>query len=322
MRINTLPTILELLGSGILALSLSTSALAADQEVCEPDTCPKGFVCEQMPQPCLAIACVDDACDSSCGSSTTTACVRASCEADVDCGADMVCATFENESCSEDAAPCAVDETCPRVVDTPCTTETVRECTPKWELPCATAADCGEGFTCVESIIQWCSGGASVVDTASGGADDSAEPTECGSDPTGEFYCKVVETACTVDGDCPENWTCVANPNGMCWADTDGNSGCDVPDPARLCQPPYSDREYFGGLNLAGEAAGIGSATNGLSDNGVPATSDGTPEAGTEPSSNEPQSGCSIGPTLTGPASSASAWLLGLLAVLGIRRRS
>ncbi|MBN1605770.1 MAG: hypothetical protein JW940_04015 [Polyangiaceae bacterium] len=83
---------------------------------------------------------------------------------------------------------------------------------------------------------------AAAEDVAAEGDVAVAPPPDeqCGCEPTGEFACEVVETACTTDSDCPADWTCEDNPMGSCWADSEGNSGCTPADPARLCQPPYS----------------------------------------------------------------------------------
>jgi MYXO-CTERM domain-containing protein len=124
------------------------------------------------------------------------------------------------------------------------------------------------------------SGGASSVDVPlpaddgavsdTGAAEDPSEPVgdtatapppddQCGCEATGEFACEIVETACTKDSDCPADWTCQDNPMGSCWESSDGTSGCTQADPAKLCQPPYSD---LGGGYGRGEAS-TGATTGG-----------------------------------------------------------
>ena len=83
---------------------------------------------------------------------------------------------------------------------------------------CASDTDCSSGFTCVKG---WSSGGCS-------------DPTLCPTptpvqDPTG--WCERAPITCTTDTDCPSFLRCVANQNGTCWVDSNGNTGCDPVDP-------------------------------------------------------------------------------------------
>lgn len=171
-------------------------------------------------------------------------------------------------------------------VETPeCTTTTTQQCVARYQLPCTTASDCGPGFTCEEQQSCWCSGstpasgpaadgseGSSVaptrvtsgpsalsvasgaVSSSDGSKDSDAKPVDvsvdapdCGCAPTGTFECRLQTIACTADVDCPSGLVCVENPNGYCWASSDGTSGCTTPDPAKVCQPRY----YQGGVGVS-----------------------------------------------------------------------
>src|SRR5690606_31419945 len=62
----------------------------------------------------------------------------------------------------------------------------------------------------------------------------------CECSPSGVKSCRMIEQACTADTDCPSGWTCVDNPEGVCWSRPDGDTGCTPADPPKLCFPPYS----------------------------------------------------------------------------------
>jgi hypothetical protein len=175
---------------------------------------------------------------------------------------------------------------------------------------------------------------------------------QCGCEPTGEFACKVVETACTQDSDCPADWTCEDNPMGVCWADSQGNSGCTPADPAKLCQPPYSD------LGGGGYYDGVSGGTTGAIDlgrddgesNGAQAPQAADPGADGSAASGDPGpaaeapedadeqgampeegdstagtsaagGGCSVSAS-TGRTSQFGLMLVAAIAALGLRRRS
>jgi MYXO-CTERM domain-containing protein len=111
---------------------------------------------------------------------------------------------------------------------------------PKYDLPCQTADDCGDGFTCVHEQSCECSGGSAAADAGvatSGGGSNPGTPTPAPSgsgsskpapapapipvpDPAPDCTCTTSATArceaksivCTTDAVCPSGWTCVAEP--------------------------------------------------------------------------------------------------------------
>ena len=146
-------------GATLLAALGVTRAALAD-EACGDVTCPKGFECEITTLGCPLIACAEgDECEP-CVPEEIGTCVPVPCTSDESCGPHMVCAEQDRVSCSAVSKPaCAEGEECIEPdIEPECETTTVSQCVPQWELPCTSAADCGEGFTC-EPIMQCaCSG--------------------------------------------------------------------------------------------------------------------------------------------------------------------
>lgn len=312
-------------------VALATAAVfvpakAFAQQACGDTTCPTGFTCQTASSACPAIACQDGAPDCKpCTPSTSYFCVAAECNSDAECGAHMVCAAHEtvecptvpptgrcapNTNCTEPAAP-AEDRA------TSCTTKTVSRCTPRWELPCRTASDCGEGFACKERESCTCSGGAAVgggagTPTTGGGSSGSsggsgstgatsgaAAPTatdapardpgttssdggstSCTCAPTGTFACEVTIKACTADADCPTDWTCRDNPQGACSSDSSGERTCTPADPAKVCMPPYfSVSRGTGGVAVGEDSTPGGAPPQGEPTTGTPAPVPGATDA-------------------------------------------
>lgn len=267
------------------------------QAECGDTTCDAGYECVSFQSSCLVIACPEgEKCDFECEPSEQFYCQRAECTDDSECGDHMVCATHERYNCPETDFACDPDGPCEEPEKVECTPEEYSECTPRWELPCEEASDCGEGFACETQEFCSCpgssgsTGGGSAPsepvdllpppdegDGDSGGEEDDttdeapqrlapAEPEgrpapddSCGCQETDEKYCVVIEQACEEDTDCPQDWSCIDNPAGVCWADTEGNTGCEEADPARVCTPPGQE---FG-------IAEAGIATSGAADTGA-----------------------------------------------------
>jgi MYXO-CTERM domain-containing protein len=87
---------------------------------------------------------------------------------------------------------------------------------------CEDDSDCGEDGVCEKA--QWVDGCEPAED---------GDTSHCNSEPqiadTG--YCYTPPPTCESDEDCGEYLTCQQSNDGVCWADTDGNSGCSEPDP-------------------------------------------------------------------------------------------
>lgn len=319
-------------GLAALALLLG-SAPAFAAEGCGDGTCPDGFVCEVYPGVCPAIACAEGEDCPPCNPEDVEACAPAPCSTNDDCGEHMVCYEYETTSCP-DAPTCAPDEPCVEPVQAgACEVTHEARCTPRWQLPCTRDADCGEGFSCEAIESCGCSGsggsGSAGSSGSSGGAEGTAGaagtppsspepmdpggevplPPECECTDTGEMGCARVETACDADADCPPDWTCEENPMGVCWVDTDGNSGCTLADPPNICLEPYAS-VVTGGVPEGGPV----SSTSGGDSQAPRAPGEGSA------SGSSSSSGCALGSRSGGEPSS-----VGLFALLGLgllRRRA
>ena len=157
----------------IFAIALGTLAAAATSRASakKPNlrsrrfggtTCAQGFTCQVVPGACPLIACRDGETCPPCTPQDSYVCAPSACATDADCGADMVCASLDSTQCpvSPPTEVCAPNMDCSRPVMTDpagstsnCTTTTYHQCTPRWQLPCQTAADCGAGFTCDEQHL-------------------------------------------------------------------------------------------------------------------------------------------------------------------------
>lgn len=297
--------------AGLFWLSAVGSAAAA--EPCGDTSCPKGYACEEVQAGCPAIDCAPGSDCPPC-QGTVLACVPEPCSSDSDCDTDMVCLEQTQTECSGsgEAPACAPGEKCDAPPPEPadCNTVTTSQCVPRWTLPCATAANCGDGFSCVEQESCGCtgsSGGSSGSGGASSGGatppstpgtepappssdpvppsdpDDSGSedrapdpkpnpatppgaapaplPPDCSCEPSGVKACVLNEVACNADSDCPSGWTCGDNPEGVCWASSDGSMGCEPSDPPKLCLPPYMNLGGGGYPTRGEDSSGGGSPT-------------------------------------------------------------
>jgi hypothetical protein len=274
---------------------------------------------------------------------------------------DEVCVTFTYEQCSAEpvSMTCPVGEECDTgtQADTGCTTETEGYCLPPYLAPCEKSSDCGAGFECVEQESCACSSGGSTggstggsigvdgdeaIDAGSTSTDAGRSETECSCSPTGDFYCDLIETECTSDGDCAgdmvcdelygqggETTVCVSSPDGGTECDVDAGSSTEA---TLYCQPDDLERwigaagHVYGGTSYDEATGGSNGGTEGgerdvLSsevDRGSGATSGGG-GGGSE------SAGCaSTG--LAGSAGGAAGGMLGFMMVVafglaGARRR-
>jgi len=221
----------------VLALSLALPSTSHAAPTCAETQCPKGYRCEEQPEPCPPFDCAEgDRECAECQPSTRAECVTEPCESDRDCAEGMACVSFDAEECPT-SPPCASGEACVQPEST-CTKTTQTACAPKWKLGCQTAADCGAGFRCVASEECNCSG-------SSGGEDPNSEPPAqptCECKPTGRSRCEPLLVECSSAADCASGWTCRDNPGGPCPSTPgSGDSACAPPEPTKLCMPPFYD---------------------------------------------------------------------------------
>jgi hypothetical protein len=225
-----------LLAFGLLGAAAAKPAWAA--ESCGLD-CPLGTTCQIAPVVCAAVFCADD--DADCapcdaGQPGTPYCASAACTSDSDCSDSMRCVDIGFECSSGEPIPAvapsagAGDERANLPEPPACEQRVVRQCTLRWQLPCTADADCGEGFRCEET--ESCS--VPPYDPSSGEPPSS----EVTCSLSGTFACKVIETECDSDADCPADFSCLDNPNAACSVSSDGQTACGPGDPPRLCAPP------------------------------------------------------------------------------------
>ncbi len=315
-------------------LSISMTALAAFMSFaaesradtsCTADAeCPKGFTCQVTgTSGCTASACAagqDCPPPPPCDPQVYKSCEPGPCTVDSDCATGMVCYASTETDCSNISTPaCAPNEKCPPAPDpTPCTTTTVNTCVPKYDLPCQTADDCGDGFTCVHGQSCECSGGSAAADAGvptSGGGSRTPTPAPSGSgsanpapapipvpDPapgctcttSATAYCQAKSIVCTTDAVCPSGWTCVAEPQATpgCAEPAhvigfDGGTTvpvCDPPPttpPVSYCVPPYYSSGRGIGLSGSGTAPETGTSAPTGANGSAGSTSDpGVPNSG------------------------------------------
>ena len=367
------------------ALLVASTATHA-QEACGDATCPAGYTCEVYLSECPDVDCAEGEECPTCEPVEEYYCARAACESDADCGDEMVCATFERTTCTGEVPVCTEEGECEDVEPVECTTTSYNECARPSELPCNEDADCGAGYACVPTEECWCTGSEGETDGGSTAPDPDAElpdsaaedeeaaplatdgddeavaepppedvegeveppiaESECGCELTGESHCEMIEVACESDADCLPGWTCEENPMGVCWADSEGNTGCEPADPPYLCLPGY-DEPVSGGVDQGdsgGTAMGGTGEAEQPADDGANETDDDEDGQTQDPGAADPAAGDSgpgsrggrghrtpfpwpwgWGCTITnGSATSApglSALLLGLAAALTARRR-
>jgi hypothetical protein len=291
-------------------MTMLSSSAALAQECANDDDCDDGYSCQVAGTSagCAAPTCAPG--DEECAKTPPDCpepeefklCMPAPCETDDDCGDAMVCYAYATGSCSGSAGrpaatPCAEGQDCagaeekraPEPPEEQCTTETVSVCTPRYQLPCEHDDDCGEGFTCKETISVTCSGSGAAGGSAggnggAGGGQDAKpapdpEPAEtpeqsCDEQPTGEFRCELQELPCDANADCPADFECSSNPNRAVCTSAGGATPSD----------PGAGGRSGGGSAGASGGADDGDAADPAGDRAAPAddacggANDGLPE--------------------------------------------
>lgn len=285
-RAQALPRLLlaACAAAGLLALVSTSQA----RECADDSECPKGFTCEQTVNlACPEIACAPDTeCEPiECDSGPLYECVSVECDSDDDCAEGMVCHTETWRLCADGCPEGASDEECQQQ-ESACEEQSESSCVPRYALACEADGDCGPGFSCLEIESCGCAGSAGSAGSAEPAPDPNAgdaggeemepqaepgdspppedavpqdlEDPNCFCEPTGAYQCELNIVACDTSDDCPEGFECGPNPEGgVCWASSDGDSGCSEPDPAQICLPPYHDLATGRGFSQAAASSGL-----------------------------------------------------------------
>lgn len=287
-------------GYGFECVVVGTSSCAPTPP-CAPDSnCPE-------PEPCTA--------------TEVYGCAPAHCAQDTDCANGMVCHAWEQPCVSTDCA-CPPGEKCDCGAPVSCEPSTAQLCTPRYLLPCQTAADCGAGFTCEEAQSCTCAGsggktpagsgsGAAPQPPSDGEADPAPTPPDCACEPSGVKECVPQEVTCESDAACPAGWTCEAGDVASC----DGPDCPTAPAPTpSQCRPPYYGGS--GGVGVSTPSAPGAGGGKEAPNEGVPTRADDA----SEPKNNE-SSACQFGPATGGPDSATLLSILGALFGVARRRR-
>jgi len=345
--------------SAVFFVSSLASAIVAPAPGCGTGpACAYGFECTQIgasggcapSAPCVA----GQACPppEPCTTTIEYGCVPAHCAQDADCSSGMVCHAW-TEPCVTTACACPANSpNCDCAPPPACDPQTVSMCTPRYDLPCKVAADCGAGFTCEEAQNCGCasageasppsagSGGASSSSSgaapapsggAAGSSADPVPPIDCGCQPSGQMQCMAQDISCQTAAQCPAGWSCqvenIAEPGPACAPGFD----CPMlpaPQPAvSKCVPPYYGAQSGGDLevpstptsNTGGGSTSVGTGSPGTAGTtGIP--NEGTPQpSSTGDGQAHESSACAMGHA---PASSGALALLTMLgALFGLKRR-
>ncbi len=262
----TLKTSMSLRGSGWRLWGAAAVALAAfgsgraHAMPCSADSdCPAYFTCEIVGTTACAAtpACPPgQSCPATpCRPADIRACRSPACASDGDCPTNMVCYAQTTQQCEAQSASPFVDADADGG-ESRCTSRSVRSCVPRYVPPCTKAADCGDGFSCEETVALSCGGATS---DAGAGSLDAGAGAQCSSMRTGQFRCQLEELACSSATDCPQGFSCDSNPAlpecGSAASDSgdDGGAPADAGSacsgmPERVCLPPYYGVDFAQGL--------------------------------------------------------------------------
>jgi hypothetical protein len=155
--------------------------------------------------------------DKPCEPTPFPSCIAQLCSSDADCAAHMKC--YDGDTPGD-----------------------VRQCLPQHSFSCNADGDCGAGFTCAP--LNPCL--------------DPAVPDCVPDAPEEGKLCWITETrACQADSDCLPDWTCENNPLNAYWANTSGESGCNIGNPPLVCMPPYASIFGHGAAGFLDWAKGV-----------------------------------------------------------------
>lgn len=181
-----------------------------DSECAVDADCPAGFGCTEIGA--FEVLGFDELPQPPGVATSVFSCLPQACETDSDCGGELVC-VIELLGCDVPSPgagdPCEGDE-CDNSFPAPpvCTPMTQGQCSPRWMLACGADADCGPGFACVEEEI--CTGSV-IVGTPSAGEAGSETPSQAqvvtSCEAQGTFTCEPLTIEC-FHTPCPDGLAC------------------------------------------------------------------------------------------------------------------
>lgn len=267
-------------------LPCASDADCASDMVCYSETRTN---CAELPTCPKDADCVAPA-DGGCTEETMSACVPRyvpPCDTDSDCGVGFTCEAQEECTCGGSAGTGSAGP------GTPSSSGSAGSGSSGAAPAPAPPADGGAADPIPDPAPD---GGAEPPPDAkvpSDGGTDVAPPT-CTCTPTDVKTCKLTVVACSTASDCPAGFTCEDNPSGSCWASSDGSTGCDTPDPAKICAPPYTDLLNGGGRGVdAGGEVGVGTPLPSTDPSAPTGTGGATGSGGATTGSTEPPKGSS-----------------------------
>ena len=315
----------------IFAITASASSVAfsapALDDPCASIVCEEGEICEVVQNDCAACPPAEPGkeppvCEA-CINEGVAVCITAPappCESDSDCSGEDVCVTYTFGSCSGSAGTlpscdpndpdCIEGDPAPEPDPEMCVEETESICVPRYAAPCASASDCGPGFTCETPEICTCSTGQPICNSEDPNCSDLPGDEDCSCKPSGrDAYCQIIPVECTSDRDCENGFSCVSEPErpldnclGDCTSDP-------LPSLSHCLPGDYSEWVSQGGGRKVGERRPETAERKGF-------FSGGSNQGNASGEKDEP--GCQVSQSPTGLAG-FSFLLLGLM--FGTRRK-
>jgi hypothetical protein len=144
--------------------------------------------------------------DAGCTTYAYHYCTPKVCTSNADCPATMTCYTESWQECS--GATCKPGLDCEGDASVSCTPQTQSTCRERYELPCQTDPECGEGFDCNKAPYTSCWGGGGIISDGDGGYTIIDAGSGCTTVTPDNGYCNLLELPCQSSAECPLGMSC------------------------------------------------------------------------------------------------------------------